>query len=160
MKRSLALLAAVAGLAAAPGSALAAPACSHGQPAGVAPLYCIPPTPAAAASSNASAASSALSGLSASALAGKGSVQLHGAASGPGTVTIVITATIHGRVVTLGRGSQSATAAGGVAVKLTLTKAGKAALKGHKGKLKLTVTATFKPQHGAAKTAKGKATLK
>lgn len=162
MKRYLASLLAVAGLAAMPTSALAVSTCTPGQAPGVAPLYCIPSveTPAEAARATSGAAAGDLSKLTPAALAGKGHVALPGAASGPGTLKIVITAKIHGRTVVLGSGEATTDSAGATTVKLMLTKAGKRALKGHKGKLSITVTASFAPKGGKTTTVSSKGTLK
>jgi hypothetical protein len=162
MKRYLASFVAVAGLAAMPAGASAATVCPPGQPAGVAPLYCIPSagTPAEAAQATSSAASRSLSKLKPAALAGKGGVALPGTASGPGMLEIVITAKIHGKTVVIGSGTSTTSSAGTTTVKLVLSKAGKRALKGHKGKLQITVTATFTPQGGKATTSSSKVRLK
>jgi len=123
-------------------------------------LYPIPPahTPAVAVHSSAVAAAHYLATLSPSALAATGGLRLDAGAPGPGTFTFVLTARLHGRAVVIGRGSKTASHAGAITVKLTLTKAGKAALAG--GKLAVTVVASFKPQHGKAKTATSTAMLR
>ena len=158
MKRYLASFVAVAGLAAMPVGASAATGCPP------ATLYCIPPapsgTPAEAAHSTSSAAARSLSKLTPGALAGKGGVGLPGTASGPGTLKIVITAKLDGKTVVIGSGTKTTGSAGTVTVKLVLTKAGKSALKGHKGKLQITVTATFTPQGGKATSSSSKVGLK
>jgi hypothetical protein len=158
MKRYLASFVAVAGLAAIPMVAPATVAAAE------CPLYCIPPapsgTPAAAAQATSSAAGRSLSKLKPAGLAGKGGVALPGTASGPGTLEIVITAKIHGKTVVIGSGTSTTGSAGTTTVKLVLTKAGKRALKGHEGKLQITVTATFTPQGGKATSASSKVGLK
>jgi hypothetical protein len=164
MKRSLALLVVFGALAAMPGIASAASTCSPGQTPGTPPLYCVPPappvTPAAAAHDSASDAANYLSTLTPATLAAKGGAKLPAAASGKGTITIVLTAKIHGRIVVIGSGRATVGGASGEDfVKLILTKAGKAALKSHKGKLQVTVTATFKPKSGKPKSAKSRAML-
>jgi hypothetical protein len=155
MNKYLASLVVVAGLAAMPAGALATSAC---------PLYCIPPaastTPAEAAHATSGAAAGYLSKLTPAALAGKGHVAIPGAASGPGTVKIVITAKIHGKTVVLGSGEATTDSAGVVTVKLVLTKAGKRALKSREGKLPIVVTASFTPTGGKATTVSSKGKLK
>jgi hypothetical protein len=128
-------------------------------------VYPVPPgpgpaTPAAAAHAAAGALAGALAKLTPAALAGKGAPKLAATAPGSGTFTVVLTARIHGKTVIIAKGSQTAGAAGALTLKLKLTKAGKAALKGAKGKLKVTVVASFKPTQGAAATAKSTVTLK
>jgi hypothetical protein len=156
MNRYLALFVVVAGLAAVPAGASAASTCPP------ATLYCIPSagSPAEAAHDTSSAAAGYLSKLKPAALAGKGSVGLSGTASGPGTLKIVITAKLDGKTVVIGSGTSTTSSAGATTVKLVLTKAGKRALKGHKGKLQIIVTATFTPQGGKATTASSKVGLK
>jgi hypothetical protein len=155
MKKYLASLVVVVGLAAMPAGALATAAC---------PLYCIPPaspaTPAEAAHATSGAAAGDLSKLTPAALAGKGHVTVLGTASGPGTLKIVITAKIHGKTVVLGSGEATTDGTGAVSVKLVLTKAGKSALKGHRGKLPITVTVSFTPTGGTVTTVSSKGTLK
>src|ERR1700689_1077913 len=56
-------------------------------------------------------------------------------------------------------GTKTVGGGGAITIKITLTKAGKAALKGAKGAFEVTVVATFKSKHGKAKTAKSTATL-
>jgi hypothetical protein len=87
-------------------------------------------------------------------------VVLTGTAAGPGTPKIVLTARIHGKTVVLGSGTSTTGSAGAITVKLLLSKAGKRALKDHKGKLQITVTATFTPTGGAAASSSDKVTLK
>ena len=146
---------------------IAAPAaCAQAQPsARAAAAYPIPPssgasTPAAATRAAVGAAASYLASFSPAALAGKGAAELGATAPGAGTFTFVLTAKIHGKTVVIGRGSKATGAAGALTIKLTLTKAGKAALKGAKGKLKVTLAASFKPKQGKVATAKHTATLK
>ena len=162
MKKYLASFAVVAGMAAIPAGASAASTCLPGQTPGVAPLYCIPSveTPAEAAQATSGAAASDLSKITPAALAGKGHLTLPGTAAGPGTVKIVITAKIHGRTVVLGSGETTTDSAGAVTVKLILTKAGKKTLKRHKGKLPVTVTASFAPKSGKGSSVSSKGTLK
>lgn len=127
-------------------------------------LYPIPTVPAAnpaaAAHAGVGAAATYLATLTPAALAHTGGPKLGATTSGSGTFTFVLTAKIHGKTVVIGRGSKTAGGAGAITVKLTLTKAGKVALASAKGKLKITVVATFKPKHGASKTAKSTVTLK
>jgi hypothetical protein len=150
MKKPLASLAVLALLVLAPAGASASA------------LYPIPPavpaTPAAAAHASASDVANELSGATPAAL-GKG-FQLHAAASGPGTISIVLSAKIHGKTVVIGTGHKTAGAAGSLDVALQLTRAGKSALAGHKGQLKITVLVVFHPQHGAKKSASAKVALK
>jgi hypothetical protein len=164
MKKYLASFAVVAGLAAIPAGASAAATCLPGQTPGVAPLYCIPATTetsAEAAQATSGVAAGDLSKITPAALAGKGHLTLPGTAAGPGTVKIVITAKIHGKTVVLGSGETTTDSAGAVTVKLTLTKAGKKALKRHKGKLPVTVTASFAPKGGGkGSSASSKGALK
>jgi hypothetical protein len=162
MKKYLASFVVVVGLAAIPAGASAASTCAPGQTPGVAPLYCIPSTetPAEAAQATSGAAIGDLSKITPAALAGKGHLTLPGTAAGPGTVKIVITAKIHGKTVVLGSGEATTDSAGAVTVKLTLTKAGKKALKGHRGKLPVTVTASFVPKGGKGSSVSSKGTLK
>jgi hypothetical protein len=148
-----------------PAVAPAAQVRSSGSSASAAALYPIPPaptptTPAAAAHAGAGAVAAHLATLSPAALAATGGATLSVTASGPGTFTFVLTARIHGRTVVIARGSRTAGAAGAITIKLTLTKAGKAALATAKGRLKVTVAATFKPKHGKAGTARSTASLK
>lgn len=160
MNKSLVSLVVLAALAVSPAGASAASVCPPTGPGGTTPSYCIPPaTPSAAAHASAKAAAAVLGGLTPSALASS-PAKLQGSASGPGVVSIVLTAKVHGRTVVLGSGSASTTAAGTVTIQLRFTRAGKSALSGAKGKLRVTVSATFKPKHGKAKTAKSTTTLK
>jgi hypothetical protein len=162
MKKTLVSLAILGLLSLAPGGALAAPAASGGQRALLAAPYPIPPaapsTPAAAAHVSASDVASQLSDTTPAAL-GKGFIELHAAASGPGAVSIVLSVKIHGKTVVIGSGRQSVDVAGALEVPLKLTSAGKSALANHKD-LKITVAVSFHPQHGAKKTARLKTTLK
>jgi hypothetical protein len=164
MKRSLALLVVSSALAATPGIASASPVCQPGQTPGVPPLYCIPPappaTPAAAAHATSSAGARYLSTLTPSGLAAKAKIELSAFASGPGTITIVLKAKLHGRTVVIGTGKATVSAAGTSTIELSLTKAGMTALTHRKGTLKVTLTVTFKPASGKAATAKSTATLK
>lgn len=165
MGRYLVSLLAIIALVAVPGLATAVQAHPSGEPARAAALYPIPPgpgtsTPAAAAQAVAGAIARQLAKLKPAILAGKGAPSLSATAPGPGTFTIVLTARIHGKTVVIARGSQTAGAAGALTLKLKLTKAGKTALKGAKGQLKVTVAASFKPTQGAAATAKSTATLR
>lgn len=158
---SLAVILALAALPALAPEALALPSGPTANVASAATLYPIPPahTPAVSVHSSVAAAASYLGTLSPAALAASGGVQLGAAASGPGTFTFTITAKVHGKTVIIGTGRKTTGRAGALTVKLTLTKAGKAALAGAGGKLAVTVLATFKPKHGKAKTAKSTATL-
>lgn len=162
MKKSLVSLAVLALLSLAPAGAWASPGQAPGPRAVFASLYPIPPaapsTPAAAAHTSASDVASQLSNTTPAAL-GKGSIELQAAASGPGTISIVLSVKIHGRTVVIGSGHQTVGAAGALEVPLKLTSAGKSALAGHKH-LKLTVAVVFHPQHGAKKSTSVKATLK
>jgi|ERR1700722_5712611 len=163
MKKSLASLAVLALLSLAPAVASAAPTHPLGQRVLLASLYPIPPaapsTPAAAAQTSASDVASELSGTTPAAL-GKGVFKLNAAASGPGTISIVLSVKIHGKIVVIGSGRETAGAAGALEVALKLTKAGKSALAGHKGRLKITVAVVFHPQGGAKKSAILKVALK
>jgi hypothetical protein len=156
MSRYLASFVAVVALAAMPASASAASTCTPGT------LYCIPPavTPAEAAHTTAGTAAGILSKLRPAALAGKGRVALSGTTSGPGTLKIVLTAKLHGKTVVLGTGVSTTGAAGTTTVEVALTKAGKRALKGQKGKLTITVTAAFTPKGGTAASSSSKVGLK
>jgi hypothetical protein len=164
MKKSPAALVVLLVLAATPAVASAASAGRSGRHAHVAALYEIPPTPpatpAAAAHVSASDVAGELSDLTSSALAAKGDVSLKAAASGPGALTVVVTAKIHGKTVVIGSGHQTASAAGSVSVKLTLTRAGKIALAGHNGQLKVTVSVVFRAKHAGKRTASATGTLK
>lgn len=148
-------LLAVLSLVAAPGAVAQARTAAHG-----ADLYPIPsassPTPAAAVSS----AAVYLATLSPAALAATGGPKLSAETPGAGAFAFLLSARVHGRTVVIGTGSASAPAAGTVTVKIRLTKAGKAALKGAKGRLRVTVAASFKPEHGKAETARRVVTLK
>jgi hypothetical protein len=164
MKKTFASLALAASLAV-PAGALVTPAYASGRDAHGASLYPIPSqtppsTPAAAAHVSAGDAASALSGLTPAGLAGEGTIAFDAAVSGPGTLKFVITAKIHGKTVVIGTGHETATAAGAIEVKIKLTGAGKAALKAHKGKLKVAVAVVFKAQHGGKKTANAEAVLR
>ncbi len=123
-------------------------------------LYPIPPalspTPAAAAKS----AAVYLASLSPAALAATGGPKVSVQTPGRGTFTFVLSAQVHGRTVVIATGSTSAPAAEAITVKIRLTQAGRAALNGAKGRLRITVVATFKPEHGKAKTARRTVTLK
>jgi hypothetical protein len=162
MKKTLISLAVLGLLSLAPAGALAAPAASRGQRVLLAAPYPIPPaapsTPAAAVHVSASDVASQLSDTTPTAL-GKGLIELHAAASGPGTVSIVLSVKLHGKTVVIGSGHQSVDVAGALEVPLKLTRAGKSALTGRKH-LKVTVAVVFHPQHGAKKTASVKTTLK
>ena len=153
---ALVLAVSLAASGVAPASAWLSP-----QPANAAALYPIPPThtPAAAAHAAASAAASYLATLSPGALGATGGPSLGGNAPGPGTLTFVFTALVHGKTVMIARGSKTVGHAGALTIKLTLTKAGKSALAGATGKFVVTVAATFKPKHGKAKTSRSTATL-
>jgi hypothetical protein len=157
MKKYLVSFVAVAGLALAPAGTAVASTCPSGST-----IYCVPSavTPTEAAHATSSAAAAALSKLKPAALAGKGGVTLSGTAAGPGTIKVLITARIHGKTVVIGSGTSTAGSAGLITVKLVLTKAGKRALKGHKGKLQITVSASFTPTGGKATTASSKVGLK
>jgi hypothetical protein len=161
MKKTLVSLAVLALLSLAPAGALATPT-SRGQRVLLAAPYPIPPvapsTPAAAAHVSAGDVASQLSGTTPAAL-GKGFIDLHAAASGPGTVSIVLSIKIHGKTLVIGSGRQTVDAAGALEVPFKLTDAGKSALAGHKH-LKLTVVVVFHAQHGAKKTATVKVALK
>ncbi len=163
MKTSLASFAVLAFLALAPAGASAVPGHPLGHGALLASLYPIPPaapsTPAAAAHVSASDVASELSGTTPAAL-GKGVLELHAAASGPGTISIVLSVKLHGKTVVIGSGHETAGAAGSLDVALKLTAAGKSALASHKGRLKVTVVVVFHPQSGAKKSASLKTTLK
>jgi hypothetical protein len=164
MKKSPAALVVLLALGATPAVASATSECRLGQCAHIASLYEIPSappaTPAAAAHVSASDVLSELSALTPGALAAKGDIALQAAASGPGALTVTVTAEIHGKTVVLGSGHQTASAAGSVAVKLTLTHAGKTALAGHKGQLKVTVSVVFRAKHAGKRTARATGTLK
>src|ERR1700689_1048247 len=97
--------------------------------------------------------------LSPAPLAAAGGTKLEATTSGAGTFTFVLTARVHGKTVVIGKGSKTVGGGGAITIKITLTKAGKAALKGAKGAFEVTVVATFKSKHGKAKTAKSTATL-
>lgn len=75
-------------------------------------------------------------------------------------MTIVLSAKLHGKTIVIGTAKKTFGSAGAATIGLSLTKAGKIALKHHKGALKVTLTATFKPTQGKSATAKSKATLK
>jgi hypothetical protein len=164
MKRSLAPLVVFGALAATSGIASAAPTCQPGQTPGTPPLYCIPPappaTPAAAARATSAAGTHYLSTLTPSGLAAKAKIELSAFASGPGTITIVLKAKLHGKIVLIGMGKLTVSASGSSTIELSLTKAGKTALAHRKGALTVTLAATFKPTSGKAATAKSKATLR
>jgi hypothetical protein len=149
-------IAAPTALASTQASPIARAAVAYPVPPGPGPAV----TPAAAAHAAAGALAGALAKLTPAALAGKGAPKLAATAPGSGTFTVVLTARIHGKTVIIAKGSQTAGAAGALTLKLKLTKAGKAALKGAKGKLKVTVAASFKSTQGAAATAKSTVTLK
>lgn len=121
-------------------------------------LYPIPSAPGSRSSAAATAAAY-LAKLSPAALAATGGPRLHAHTSGPGTLTFVLSAEIHGKTVVIGTGSKTVGRAGAVTVKITFTAAGKAALTGG-GKLRITVVATFKPKHGKPKTSKSTVALK
>jgi hypothetical protein len=164
MKRSLAPLVVLAALSVTSGTAAATPECQPGQTPGAPPLYCIPPappaTPAAAAHATSGAGAHYLSTLTPSGLAAKSKIELSAFASGPGTITIVLKARLHGKVVVIGSGKITVSAAGSSTIELSLTKAGKVALAHHKGALVVTLASTFTPTSGKAATAKSKAILK
>jgi hypothetical protein len=161
MGKHLPSLAVILALSVFPAVAPEALARPSGPAAGAATLYPIPPahTPAASVHASVAAAAAYLGTLSPAALGARGGVQLGATASGPGTFTFTITARVHGKTVVIGTGRKTTGRAGALSVKLTLTKAGRAALAGAGRKLTVTVLATFKPKHGKAKTAKSAATL-
>jgi len=134
---------------------------SVSAPSARASLYPIPSaapsTPAAAAHLTANDVSSELSGMTPAAL-GKGVVELRAAASGPGTISIVLSVKVHGKTVVIGSARRAVSAAGALEVPFKLTRAGASALAGH-AHLKITVAVVFHPQHGPKKTAKVKASL-
>lgn len=162
MKKSLVSLAVLALLSLAPAGAFAAPVHAPGRRVLLASPYPIPPaapsTPAAAAHVSANDVASELSDTTPAAL-DKGFIELHAAASGPGTVSIVLSVKIHGKTVVIGSGRETASGAGTLEVSLKLTSAGKSALASHKH-LKITVVVVFHPQHGAKQTASVKTALK
>jgi hypothetical protein len=166
MKKSLAAFVVLLVLGVTPAAASAASACQSGQcaHAHAASLYEIPSappaTPAAAAHVSASDVVGELSALTPGALAAKGGIALQAAASGPGALTVTVTAKIHGKTIVLGSGHQTASAAGSVVVKLTLTRAGKTALASHKGQLKVTVSVVFRAKQAGKRTARATGTLK
>jgi hypothetical protein len=151
-------------LSAVPANASAAAVRRPGQRAQVASLYRIPPapptTPAAAAHVSASDVAGELSNLTPSAMIGKGGATLHAAASGPGAFTIVVSSVIDGRTVVIGSGHRIVTAAGTTSVELMLTRAGKVALAGHTGRLKVTISIVFRAKHAGKRTASATSTLK
>ena len=157
MSKHTTSLLAILALAAVPGVASAAQAQPSEPSAGIAALYPIPPAPTPAAA--AQAAVDYLGTLSPAALAAAGGTKLEATTSGAGTFTFVLTARVHGKTVVIGKGSKTVGGGGAITIKITLTKAGKAALKGAKGAFEVTVVATFKSKHGKAKTAKSTATL-
>jgi hypothetical protein len=157
---SVLLLSAVL-LSGVPATAWGASTCPPDQTSGRPPLYCVPPTGGASSGPApiARAASAALSRLSRSELLAKGGIALSSSLSGPGRVTVTITARLAGHTVVIGRGAGTAGAAGVVKLKIALTKAGRSALRGHKGKLQLKISASV--AHGGKTTrATGRATLK
>lgn len=160
MRRSLVALAVPLILAVMPPGAWAV----SGQRAHSASLYRIPTppaTPAAAAHMSASDVAGELSDLTPHALAAKGGIALGAAVSGPGALTVVVTAEIHGGAVVIGSGHRIATTVGAVSVKLTLTQAGKTALATYDGgRLRVTVSVIFRAQHTAKRTASARGTLK
>lgn len=163
MKKTLAapVVLAVASIISA--SASAAPAYSpapRARGASSYPIPAVPSTPAACAHVSASDAVGALAGVTPASLASKGAIEFDTEASGPGRLEFVLIAKLHGKTVVIGTGRETVGAAGTVAVKIALTGAGKTALVGHKGQLKVTVSVVFKAQHGAKKTASAGATLK
>jgi hypothetical protein len=165
MKRSPTTLAVLLlALAAAPANASGAAVHRPGQRAHVASLYRIPPvppaTPAAAAHVSVSDVAGELSNLTPSALVGKDGAVLHAAASGPGALTIVVSTVIDGRTVVIGSGRRIAAAAGTIAVKLTLTRAGKVALASSTGQLKVTISIVFRAKHAGKRRASATSTLK
>ncbi len=148
------------------GVAPAAQAHRSGLPARAAAAYPIPSvpapstTPAAAARSGASSAVGYLGKLTPAALLAAGGSKLSASPSGPGTFKFVLTAKLHGKRIVIGSGSKTVDGAGAITVKLTLTTAGKHALKAAKGKkLKVTALASFTPRGGKAQTATATATL-
>jgi hypothetical protein len=143
-------------LGAIPSAAVQAAPADHSARAAV--LY---PIPSAPGSSHAAGPAAAyLATLSPKALDATGGPKLHARTSGPGTFTFVLSAEIHGKRVVIGTGSKTVERAGAITVKVTFTKAGKAALISARGKLQITVTAIFKPKRGKTTTAKRAVTLK
>lgn|GEM_PF-2906284 len=168
MGKHLTSLLAVLALAVFP-SIASATQVSRSEPAArIAAAYPIPPTstpgPAAGGDgvhAGASSAATLLAKLSAAALAGGSGLKLGASVSGPGTFTFVLSAKIHGKKVVLGSASKRTDAAGAITIRLTLSKAGKHALRKAKGKkLRVTVTATFTPEGGKAEAASSTATLR
>jgi hypothetical protein len=141
-------------------SSIAAEAAPVGPSARAAVLYPIPPGSGSTGTNAAGPAAAYLAKLSPAALAATGGLKLPAKTSSPGTFTFVLSAKVHGKKVVIGTGSKTAGRAGAITVRVTLTKAGKAALAGAKGKLSITVTAIFKPKHGKTATAKRTVTLK
>jgi hypothetical protein len=123
-------------------------------------LYPIPSAPGSSRANAAGPAAAYLATLSPKALAETGGPKLRARASGPGTFTFLLSAEIHGKTVVIGTGSKTTGRAGAITVKVTFTKAGKAALISAKGKLHITVTAIFKPKRGKNTTARRTVTLK
>jgi hypothetical protein len=167
MKRYLALPIGLGALLAMSGAAAATPTCSPGQTAGTAPLYCIPAvpppppaTPAAAVAATSSVVVHDLSVLTPAALLGKGNVEFSASASGPGTFTILVKTTLHGKTVIVGSARKTVGSAGATVLGLSLTRAGRAVLKHRKGSLKLVLSTTFKPAKGKAATLKSAVILK
>jgi hypothetical protein len=158
MGKYLIILLAVLSLAAVSG--VAAETAPVGPSARAAVLYPIPPGSGSTGANAAGPAAAYLAKLSPAALAATGGPKLRARTSGPGRFTFVLSAAIGGKTLTIGTGSKTAGRAGAITVKITFTKAGKAALAGAKGKLRLTVTAIFKPKHGKPETAKRTVTLK
>jgi hypothetical protein len=139
---------------------VAAQATPVDRSARAAALYPIPSAPGSGHANAAGAAAAYLATLSPKALAATGGPKLRARTSGPGTFTFVLSAEIHGKTVVIGTGSKTVERAGAITVKVTFTKAGKAALLDTTGKLRITVTAIFKPKHGKTTTAKRTVTLK
>jgi hypothetical protein len=130
------------------------------EPARTADLYPIPSAPSPTPAGAASAAVAYLAKLSPAALAATNGPKFGVDAPGAGTYTLVLSARVHGKTVVLATGSTNATAAGDTTVRIRFTKAGRAALAGAKGRLQITVAASFKPEHGRAKTASRSVRLK
>jgi hypothetical protein len=123
-----------------------------------APLYCVPPANAqAAAHGETSATAAVLAAYKPGSLAALRSVAATVGSSGPGRITITITAKAHH--IPVGRGSESVKGAGCEQIDIRLTGVGRKLLKRSKT-ITLNIVGVFAPSRaGGRAVAKGSVTL-
>jgi hypothetical protein len=152
MKRiTTAAVAAVGVAALAPSGAAASP-----------PTYCVPPVNArAAATQDASLATAALAAYHPGTLATKSSIVVPVVASGPSLTGEVVAANVNGRLVVVGTGGASESAAGCSTLTINLTPRGRQSLAvvKHGSSIKLSDTAGVLTRHQGVGLATATATL-